>query len=185
MLRPARRIFDAQTGCLPRIPAARAGSLPAFRPGHRARHPADFSLTDQYGRTWTREDLAGKTVFLNLWTTWCPWCIREMPDIEALWHELGENQGDVLILGLASPSLYDTVDEAGIAAFLQEQGFTYPVLMDTDFMLCSALGIEAFPTTWLFTPDGRLHDTQVGAMDKAAMERSVNPAVGGNVDYSV
>ena len=63
----------------------------------------DFTLTDQYGNTHTLSDYEGKTVFLNFWATWCGPCKSEMPDIQALYESYGENEGDVIILGVASP----------------------------------------------------------------------------------
>ena len=114
----------------------------------------EFELQDQYGRTWTLADFEGKVVFLNYWTTWCHFCVEEMPDIEALYHEFGDNQGDVLILGIDSPEPTDSVDTAGIISFLAENGFTYPVLIDPDFSLGNRFGITAFPTTFIIKPDG-------------------------------
>ena len=55
----------------------------------------DFTLRDQYGTEHTLSQYRGKVVFLNFWATWCPYCVQEMPDIEALYHELGENQEEI------------------------------------------------------------------------------------------
>ena len=63
----------------------------------------DFTLTDQYGETHTFSDYKGKTVFLNFWATWCPPCKSEMPDIQALYEKYGENEGDLIVLGVANP----------------------------------------------------------------------------------
>ena len=114
----------------------------------------DFTLTDQYGEEHTLSEYRGKTVFLNFWATWCPWCVKEMPDIEALYHELGENQGKIVILGIAGPGSVDTADEPGVAAFLTEQGLTYPTLMDPTGEQFSVYGASALPTSWLIGADG-------------------------------
>ena len=124
----------------------------------------EISFADQYGRVWTNADFEGKVVFLNFWTTWCPWCVREMPDIEALYHELGENEGDVLIFGIDTPDVLDNVDLAGITAFLEENGFTYPTLIDPEARLCGWLGIGAFPTTFIIRPDGTILGYLAGAI---------------------
>ncbi|MBR5344535.1 MAG: TlpA family protein disulfide reductase [Clostridia bacterium] len=133
----------------------------------------EFTFHDQYGREWTLADFEGKVVFLNFWTTWCPWCIREMPDIEALFHELGENEGDVLILGIDTPETVDTADEAGIAAFLAENGFTYPTLMDPEDQLGTYLGIQVFPTTFIIKPDGTILGSVLGAVDIETMREVI------------
>ena len=130
----------------------------------------DFTLRDQYGVTHSLADYQGKVMLLNFWTTWCPWCIREMPDLEALYHDLGENAGDVVILGVANPSGADTADEAGIIAFLEEQGLTYPCLMDTEGLLFRELIMSGYPTTWLVRADGCLMGYVEGAMSREAFE---------------
>ena len=129
----------------------------------------DFALKDQYGEEHPLSEYRGKVVFLNFWTTWCPWCIREMPDIEEIYHELGENQKDVVILGVGAPGSVDSVDEAGIIAFLDENEFTYPVVMDPDGGLFYTYNATALPTTWLIRKDGQIMGYIPGAMDKETM----------------
>ena len=60
----------------------------------------DFNLKDQYGVTHSLENYKGKVIFLNFWATWCPPCKKEMPDIENIYKEYGENKKDVVILGV-------------------------------------------------------------------------------------
>ena len=130
----------------------------------------DFSLSDQYGKIHTLSTYKGKVVFLNLWTTWCPWCIKEMQDIEELYHELGENREEVVILGMASPNGADTADTAGIAAFLEEHGWTYPVLMDEDGSIFRTYITEGYPTTWLIRRDGMIMGYIPGALTREQMQ---------------
>ena len=90
----------------------------------------DFTLTDQYGETHTLSDYQGQTVFLNFWATWCGPCKMEMPDIQALYEEWDENAGDLVVLGVAGPGIGQEGSAEDIAAFLEENGYTYPVVMD-------------------------------------------------------
>ena len=90
----------------------------------------DFELTDQYGETHRLEDYKGKTIFLNFWATWCPPCKAEMPDIQEI-YETYDTEGEdaLVVLGVAAPSLGQEGTEEDIKAFLEENGYTYPVLM--------------------------------------------------------
>ena len=92
----------------------------------------DFILTDQYGNTHKLSDYKGKTVFLNFWATWCSPCRAEMPDIQKL-YESAETEGEdaLVVLGVAAPNLENEKSEEEIKAFLEENGYTNPVLMDT------------------------------------------------------
>ena len=133
-------------------------------------YPApDFTLTDQYGNVHTLSDYRGKAVFLNFWATWCPWCVKEMPEIEEIYHELGENRQDVVILGVAGPGCIDTVDEQGIVDFLAEHAWTYPVLMDTAGEMFQVYVDSALPTSWFIRKDGMLFGYVAGAMNKEGM----------------
>ncbi len=139
----------------------------------------DFTMHDQYGREWTLADLEGKTVFLNFWTTWCPYCVQEMPDIEQLYHETGENRGDILILGIDTPSIVDNVDEAGIIGFLEENGYTYPTLIDADASLLFFFGVSALPTTYIINGDGVVLFNTVGMMDPDTMREIIGMGMAG------
>lgn len=97
----------------------------------------DFTLTDQYGESHTLSDYEGKTVFLNFWATWCGPCQMEMPDIQALYEEFGNNAEDVVILGVANPKTDKNLGNADVSqeevrAFLEENAYTYPTVMDLD-----------------------------------------------------
>ena len=129
----------------------------------------DFTLRDQYGTEHTLSQYRGKVVFLNFWATWCPSCIAEMPGIEELYHELGENQEDVVILGIASPLVIDTKDEAGVISFLEEHGWTYPVLMDKTGEQFVTYSAEMLPTSWLIRKDGMIMGYIPGALSKKDM----------------
>ena len=126
----------------------------------------DFTLKDQFGEEHTLSEYRGKTVFLNFWATWCPWCVKEMPDIEQLYHETGENQGNLIILGMAGPGSVDQADEAGVADFLKEKGLTYPTLMDPTGEQFAIYAASALPTSWLIAADGQPIGYVPGALSR-------------------
>ena len=80
----------------------------------------DFTLTDQFGNSHTLSDYKGQTVFLNFWATWCGPCKMEMPDIQALYVEWGENTGDLAVLGVAGPGIGQEGSAGDITAFLRK-----------------------------------------------------------------
>ena len=134
----------------------------------------DFTLADQYGNAHTLSQYRGKAVFLNFWATWCYWCVKEMPDMEALYQELGKNRGDFVILGVAAPGTpHDPdTDEAGILSFLNEHGITYPVLMDMSGELFDLYVTEGYPTTLFIRTDGALQYYVPGALEKEDMRNA-------------
>ncbi len=57
-------------------------------------------LNDQYGKQHNLQDYKGKIVFINFWTTWCSYCVEEIPYLEKISKEYSE---DLVVLGIAAP----------------------------------------------------------------------------------
>ena len=134
-------------------------------------YPApDFRLTDQYGREHSLSDYRGKIIFLNFWATWCPPCRAEMPAIQELYETFSNDpDSDVVILGVAFPGLSGEQDEEGIKAFLKENGYTYPTVMDTTGQLAYTYYITAYPMTFMIDPDGNFYGYVTGSIPKETM----------------
>ena len=139
----------------------------------------DFTLTDQYGETHTLSDYQGQTVFLNFWATWCGPCKMEMPDIQALYEEWDENAGDLVVLGVAGPGIGQEGSAEDIAAFLEENGYTYPVVMDDTGMLFYQYGISAYPTTFMIDTEGNVFGYVQGAVSREIMDDIVEQTMTG------
>ena len=147
--------------------------------GEQAIPAPDFVLKDQYGNTHTLSDYEGKTIFLNFWATWCPPCRAEMPDIQKLYESYSQ-EGDnaLIVLGVAAPLMGQEKSEEEIAAFLEENGYTYPVLMDTEWELFGQYGIYSFPTTFMIDREGNVYGYLSGQMTYEIMESIVSQTMG-------
>ena len=142
----------------------------------------DLTLVDQYGEEHTLSDYKGKVVFLNFWATWCPPCREEMPDIEALYKEYGENSEDLVILSVANPKTKDnpnnndkTIEE--VTKFMEDNGYSYPALMDTTGDVLLQYYITAFPTTFMIDREGRVIGYANGALTKDIMKNIITQAL--------
>jgi len=130
-----------------------------------------FELEDQYGNVHKLEDYKGRTVFLNFWATWCPPCRAEMPDIQKLYEEYGtEGEDALIVLGVAGPDMGNEKSREEIAAFLEENGYTYPVLMDMDWGLFEEYGIYSFPTTFMIDREGNVFGYAPGQLSYDMMK---------------
>lgn len=130
----------------------------------------EFTLTDQFGNVHTLSDYKGKTIFLNFWATWCGPCKMEMPEIQSLYEDWEENSGDLVVLGVAAPGSGQEGDVAYITAFLEDNGYTFPVLMDETGILFYQFGITAFPTTFMITEEGKVYGYVSGALSREIMD---------------
>jgi peroxiredoxin len=114
----------------------------------RNREKANFTLTDLSGKNWTLKDLRGKVVLLNFWATWCPPCRKEMPDLETLYRRF-EPQGFV-ILGISDE------EAAKVKPFIEQQGITYPVLLDPGRKVNELFQIQGIPKTFVYDREGKI-----------------------------
>ena len=140
----------------------------------------DFTLKDQYGKEHKLSDYKGKTVFLNFWATWCPPCKAEMPDIQKI-YETYDTEGDdaLVVLGVASPNIGGEGSEEEIKAFLEENGYTYPVVMDTTGEVFGAYGISSFPTTFMIDRDGNVYGYVSGMLSEDVMQSIIKQTMEG------
>ncbi len=116
----------------------------------------DFTLEDLKGSAVSLRDFEGKVIFLNFWATWCPPCRIEMPDMEKLWQKFQDE--DFVILAV---NLRERKDK--VSSFVKENGYTFPVLLDSGGEVANTYGITAIPTTYLLDPRGRTVGKALGA----------------------
>lgn len=133
----------------------------------------DFTLVDQYGNEHTLSDYKGKTVFLNFWATWCGPCRSEMPEIQALYEKYGKNEGDLVVLGVATPNLGQEGSAEDIADFMENQGYTFPTVMDDTGFISAMYGISAYPTTFMIDENGNVYGYVASALTGDIMESIV------------
>ena len=109
-----------------------------------------------------------KPTFLNIWTTWCGYCIVEMPDIDELCAEY-KDKVDFILLDGAEPK--KMVDD-----FVSEEfpKHTYKIGYDENGDILDALGIIYFPTTYLIKSDGTVSEQLLGARSKEEYKESID-----------
>lgn len=141
----------------------------------------DMELTDQFGKIHTLADYKGKVIFLNFWATWCGPCRNEMPDIQKLYEEYSARGEDAeaVILGIAGPEIGQEGTREEIADFMDENGYTYPVLMDETGELFSQYGISAFPTTFMIDREGNVYGYVTGQMTEDIMRSIIDQTLNG------
>lgn len=139
----------------------------------------DFTLKDQFGREHTLSEYKGKTVFLNFWATWCPPCRGEMPEIQALYEKYGNNETDLAVIGVAGPNMGGEGSEADIKAFLDKNGYSFPVVMDETGAVFAQYGIRSFPTTFMIDSKGKIFGYVESALTGDIMESIVQQTMNG------
>ena len=127
-----------------------------------------FDLFD--GGTGTVADYEGTPLVVNFFASWCPPCVREMPDFQDVFERL---EGQVAFLGLSQDQ-----SPQDALALVEATGVTYDVGWDLDLEVYGATGSIAMPTTAFVSPSGELLDTFAGALDTEALAEFIEDTLG-------
>lgn len=108
----------------------------------------DVTLRDVDGVPIKLEQFRGKVLFINLWATWCPPCLAEMPGIHNLYRDLGHQ--DVVFLMVSVDK-----DFAKAKAYVEDQEFDFPIYQMAG-RWPPALSSSTIPTTYVIDKTGKL-----------------------------
>ena len=121
----------------------------------------EFSMEDIQGEAYTQEMFGEYQVtMVNVFTTWCGPCVREIPDLEKLKNEMADQKVNVVGIVLDAIGQSGAADSEAVekARLLAEQlEVTYPFLIpDEEYLGGRLLGIQAVPTTFFVDQEGRI-----------------------------
>lgn len=122
-----------------------------------------FKVTDTSGKIHTLAGYKGKWVLVNYWATWCPPCLEEIPDLIAL-HENQKN--NLVVIGVAME--YRNAKQ--VTDFADGMLVSYPIVLGTPQVVNQIGPVPGLPTTYLYSPDGKMVAQQVGAITREAVE---------------
>lgn len=130
--------------------------------------PSAFSMTDLDGKEHSLTVHRGKWVLVNLWATWCTPCLTEMPELQAL----SKARDDLVVLGIA----IDGQNPRRVAAFAEKLKVTYPIIAGNDELI-APFNARGYPTSILYSPDGKAVLIKEGIVTQAEIESTVDRSV--------
>jgi peroxiredoxin len=135
---------------------------------HQGKVAPDFSLPALTGEKISLDDYAGQVVLINLWATWCPPCKAEMPTLNTF-YETHKEQGFVVL------AVNNQEDVTTVNSYIQEKGFSFPVLLDTQAEMIALYQVQGLPTTFIIDRNGQIQHIQVGEITEQQLESIVGP----------
>ncbi|QJQ94167.1 MULTISPECIES: TlpA disulfide reductase family protein [Halomonadaceae] len=121
----------------------------------------DLTLENLDGESINLRELTGERVLINLWATWCPPCLREMPLLAE-----ADQRDDVAVVIVNQGE-----DLLQAARYLDEQGLDFRyALLDPRQELMVLTESPGLPTTLLFDTNGRVLEQHVGELSRAQLD---------------
>jgi cytochrome c biogenesis protein CcmG, thiol:disulfide interchange protein DsbE len=146
-------------------PPANGQPTPAFQAtslsGGNVKVPGDFS-----GKG------AGKVVAIRFWADWCPYCRKEMAELQPVYARLHGRGLEILAVNVAQ-------DRDTAQRFIEPLGIRYPVLLDPEGVTARAYGVQALPITFLLDRHGVVRGKIVGEATPEVFERRVEELLNG------
>jgi len=136
----------------------------------------NFTIKDLNGNVLDVKDLKGRTIFLNLWATWCGPCRMEMPSIQNLYNQVDKEKIMFIMLSIDRQS-----DIEKIRSYIKDKEYTFPVYTPAS-LLPNQLQVGMIPSTFVVDSTGRIVASEKGAANydtpefKAFLEKLIQPA---------
>jgi len=150
-----------------KITAARKHSVQKVAlDARRHERPApEWKLTDLAGNIVSFSDFKGKVMVIDFWGSWCGPCRIELPFFQAM-YERYRDRDDVVFIGMNWER--EQTREARLKKareFIEQNHYTFPVVLDHDRTATIAYQIEGFPTVFMIDKSGQIRYRNVGVSD--------------------
>lgn len=113
----------------------------------------DWVLTDLENKITNLSESRGKVTLINLWATWCPPCVAEMPSLQKLYDHYGE-QLDYYFVSHEDPET--------VARFMKSKNYTFPVYLPVNTPPAQ-FHSNSLPTTYVIDKNEKIVMKEVGA----------------------
>jgi peroxiredoxin len=129
----------------------------------------EMTLPDLAGNAQNLAQWRGKVMVVNFWATWCPPCLKEIPDFAEVSRRYVDAPVQFVGIGI------DTA--ANIAAFQEAQQVPYPLLIGSSQTLQVAAGLadtaQAMPLTFILDRSGSIHRVRLGTLNRDELEGTI------------
>jgi cytochrome c biogenesis protein CcmG/thiol:disulfide interchange protein DsbE len=120
----------------------------------------------------SEQSLAGKTVLVNFWNSWCIPCRQEHPAL-AQWYAQHKDDPDVVLLGIVRED-----EKAAARKWVRDQKVDWPVAFDPGGKAALDFGTRGQPETYAIGPDGVVVGSVFGPATVKTLDQMVAYAQG-------
>ena len=132
---------------------------------------SDFMVYDGDGKTHNLSDYVGKPIVVNMWATWCPPCCSELPEFDEVYKEY---KGKVQFMMV---NVEESYEADGVKDFIKDNGYSFPVFYDWDYIMEYTYGTGYIPTTLVINSDGDIIYNEVGTLSADSLISLIEEAM--------
>ena len=132
-----------------------------------------FQATDRSGEVVTLTDFGDRVVLLNIWATWCPPCVKEMPSMQRLYEELQDEDFEIVAVSIDAPvGQRDPGGNPGgnVWQFADSLGLTFPIVHDPEGRIQRSYQTTGVPESFVIGKDGVIYRKVAGATEWDAQQ---------------
>lgn len=122
----------------------------------------NFTFPDLNGNLISLSDFKGNVIIVNVWATWCPPCVYEMPSMEKLYQEFKGDDFEILAISI------DTLGIKAVTPFMKKYKLTFPALIDTEGEIKTLYKATGIPESFIIDKEGILIKKIIGARNWAS-----------------
>ena len=133
----------------------------------------DVQFQTLKGETIATQDLRGKVVLVNFWSTDCVTCMKEMPRIVETWNKFHDRGFETVAVAMK----YDPPNY--VAAYAEKNRLPFKVALDVRGEVAEGFGrIRLTPTTFIIDRRGNIVKQYLGEPDFASLHRLIEEKLG-------
>ncbi|MBI5585131.1 MAG: TlpA family protein disulfide reductase [Deltaproteobacteria bacterium] len=112
-------------------------------------------------------DLKGGVGLLHFWASWCPYCLKEIMAVEALYQSYKSK-------GFRPYSINVGENLSAVEAYISSIRVSYSIPLDTDSSTAKKYGITGIPTTFITDRGGLIRYRILGEINKEGLHKLIS-----------
>ena len=159
-------VDDATLGMIDQVMPAAADAQSLTTAPEVGSLAPNFRLQTTTGETMELAQLRGTPIFLNFWATWCFFCLTEMPAMQMVADEYGD---EVVVLGVSAG---DSPEDA--STYANNNDIRYMLALDTEKVVIEEYGVRQMPTSMFIDEHGVVANVIFGVIIPDQMRENID-----------
>jgi len=130
----------------------------------------NWTFTSIDGSSIRSDQFKDKIIVLNLWATWCPPCVAEIPDLVALQNEYADS---IQIIGVS----VDQTSPDQLSRFVKRKNINYPIVFSSTQLMEQLGSVKHIPTTFFIDVHGNVTDRFTGQINPSTFKKMLHFAI--------